>query len=81
MGKHDKLIAKVLRGTSDGNIAFDDVRGMLRHLGFDERIRGSHHLYRREGVEEKINVQRAGNSQAISSKTDSRNTTEISFSR
>jgi len=61
MGKHDKLIAKVLRGTSDGNIAFDDVRGMLLHLGFDERIRGSHHLYRREGVEEKINVQRAGN--------------------
>jgi len=34
---------------------------MLLHLGFEERIRGSHHLYRKEGIEEKINVQRDGN--------------------
>lgn len=61
MGKHDKLIEKVLRGTSDTNIAFDDLRGLLIHLGFDERIRGSHHMYRKEGIEEKINMQRAGN--------------------
>lgn len=61
MTKHDKLIAKVLRGTSDANIAFDDIRSMLLNLGFDERIRGSHHIYRKEGIEEKINMQRAGN--------------------
>ena len=61
MGKHDKLIEKVLRGASDANIAFDDIRGLLLHLGFDERIRGSHHIYRKEGVEEKINMQRAEN--------------------
>ncbi|MDZ7803411.1 hypothetical protein [Thiohalophilus sp.] len=52
---------KILRGASDANIAFDDIRGMLLHLGFDERIRGSHHVYRKEGVEEKINMQRSGN--------------------
>jgi hypothetical protein len=43
MGKYDKLIDKILRGTSDANILFDDLRGMLTRLGFDERIRGSHH--------------------------------------
>lgn len=56
MGKHEKVIEKILRGTSDANIAFDDIRGMLLHLGFDERIRGSHHVYRKEGIEEKINL-------------------------
>ena len=61
MGKHGKVMENVLRGTSDANIAFDDIRGMLLHLGSDERIRGSHHVYRKEGVGEKINMQRAGN--------------------
>ena len=50
----------ILRGTSDANMAFDDIRGLLLHLGFEERIRGSHHLYRKEGIAEKINLQRSG---------------------
>lgn len=61
MGKHDKIMEKILRGVSDANIAFQDIRGMLLYMGFDERIRGSHHVYRKEGIEEKINIQRAGN--------------------
>ena len=61
MGKQDKVIDAILRGKSDANIAFEDIRGLLLHLGFDERIRGSHHLYRKEGIDEKINIQRAGN--------------------
>ena len=32
---------------------------MLR-LGFTERVRGSHHIFRREGVRELINLQRDG---------------------
>lgn len=60
MGKHDKLIDRILRGSSDASIRFDDLRGLLGQLGFDERIRGSHHVYRREGVEEKFNLQRDG---------------------
>ena len=60
MGKYEKVIDKILRGTSDANITFDDIRGMLLYLGFEERIRGSHHMYRKEGVEEKINIQRSG---------------------
>jgi len=29
-------------------------------MGFDERIKGSHHIYRKQGIEEKINLQRDG---------------------
>lgn len=61
MGKHEKLLRMILRGASDANVAFDDVRSLLLHLGFEERVRGSHHLYRKEGVMEKINLQRSGN--------------------
>jgi predicted RNA binding protein YcfA (HicA-like mRNA interferase family) len=46
-----------LRGTSDANIRFDDLCRLLRRLGFDERIRGSHHIFRKQGVEERINLQ------------------------
>jgi len=30
-------------------------------LGFEKRVKGSHHLFRRAGVEERINLQREGN--------------------
>ena len=51
----EKLLEKILRGTSDANISFDGLRRVLKHLGFSERIRGSHHIYFREGVEEILN--------------------------
>ncbi len=60
MAKYDDLLARILRGTSDANIAFNDLRQLLRRLGFEERIRGSHHMFRKAGVEEKINLQREG---------------------
>ena len=55
-----KNIARRLRSIGDANIPFDDLRSLLLRLGFEERIRGSHHIYRKEGVEEKINLQREG---------------------
>ena len=58
MGKYDKLLFQILRGTSDTNIGFDDLRQLLLRLGFEERKRGSHHTFRKEGIEEKINLQR-----------------------
>jgi hypothetical protein len=58
MSKYDKLLLQILRGTSDANISFDDLCQLLRHLGFEERTRGSYHIFRRQGVEEKINLQR-----------------------
>ena len=60
MAKYDALLDRILRGTSDANIAFNDLRQLLRRLGFEERIRGSHHIFRKAGVEEKINLQLEG---------------------
>ncbi|MDX6383367.1 MAG: hypothetical protein QOK48_940 [Blastocatellia bacterium] len=61
MSMYDKLLAQILRGSSDANIAFNDLRRLLTNMGFDERIRGSHHIFRRAGIIEKINLQRDGN--------------------
>jgi predicted RNA binding protein YcfA (HicA-like mRNA interferase family) len=58
MGKNDKLVRKILSGSSDANIDFDELRYLLKRLGFEERIKGSHHVFRKPGVEEKINLQR-----------------------
>ena len=60
MGKYDKLIFQILRGLSDANIEFDDLFRLLKHLGFEVRIRGSHHVFRKHGVAEKVNLQRQG---------------------
>lgn len=60
MAKHKKTLEKVLRGTSDANIPFDDLCKLLNRLGFDERIRGSHHIFVKGGVEEILNLQPKG---------------------
>jgi predicted RNA binding protein YcfA (HicA-like mRNA interferase family) len=60
MGKYDKLIFKILRGTSDTNIGFGEIRDLLLKLGFEERTRGSHHIFRKTGIEERINIQKDG---------------------
>jgi hypothetical protein len=60
MDKHEKLLLKILSGAADANIQFDDLCGLLRHLGFDVRIKGSHHMFRNRTVMEKINLQRDG---------------------
>jgi hypothetical protein len=57
VAKHEKTLLQVLRGTSDSNVVFDELRSLLRHLGFDERIRGSHHIFTKEFVEEILNLQ------------------------
>lgn len=58
MTRHERLRQTILGGRADANIRFDDLRALMQNLGFEERIRGSHHLYRREGVVEKVNLQR-----------------------
>jgi hypothetical protein len=61
MGNLEKLIFQILNGKADANIRFIDLCGLLIHLGFEERIKGSHHIFRKSGVEEKINLQKDGN--------------------
>ena len=54
------LVEKILRGRSDASIRFTELCALLRDMGFTERTRGSHHLYRKPGIAEKINLQRDG---------------------
>jgi HicA toxin of bacterial toxin-antitoxin, len=60
MGRHDQLLAQLLGGRADANVGFEAMCALLRRLGFQERTRGSHHVFRRTGVEELINLQRDG---------------------
>ena len=55
-----KTLQRVLSGTSDAAIRFDDLRQLLLNLGFEMRVRGSHHIFRKAGIEEKVNLQREG---------------------
>ncbi len=58
MGKRRKLFGRIVRKGPDTNIPFEQARTLLQHLGFSERISGSHHVFVREGVEELITLQR-----------------------
>ena len=60
MTRNERLLRRILSGRADANIRFTDLRALMQYLGFDERIRGSHHVYRKEGIVEKINLQRHG---------------------
>jgi predicted RNA binding protein YcfA (HicA-like mRNA interferase family) len=51
------ILGKILSGLSDKNIKFNEFRNLLIKLGFDERIKGSHHIFVRTDVEEIINLQ------------------------
>ncbi len=61
MGHHESLISLILKGTSDANLSFEELCHLLKGLGFEERIRGSHYIFRKPGIVERINLQRDGN--------------------
>ena len=61
MSKFEKLIQKILSGTSDRNIEFNELCRLLTTLGFEERIKGSHHIYFKSGITEIINLQPLNN--------------------
>jgi len=60
MATYRKLLERLLSGHSDANIRFDDLRNLLARLGFEERSRGSHHIFVKSGVEDMINLQKEG---------------------
>jgi predicted RNA binding protein YcfA (HicA-like mRNA interferase family) len=60
MAKLDKLLLQILSGKADANIRFADLCALMRHLGFTERKRSSHHIFRRPDIEELVNLQRSG---------------------
>ncbi len=54
------LLERIARGESDASIPFDDLRNLLRRLGFEERSKGSHFIFRRADVDERVNLQSDG---------------------
>ncbi len=60
MSRHERLVRTLLRGRSDANIRFDALRALMRYLGFEERVRGSHHIFDKEGIVEIVNLQGRG---------------------
>jgi HicA toxin of bacterial toxin-antitoxin, len=52
-----KLLAKILSGRADQNVLFDELVALLKHLDFQVRTTGSHHIFSREGVVEILNLQ------------------------
>ena len=60
MSKHAKLLERILLGNSDANIPFDGLCLLLQRLGFQMRVRGSHHIFACDGVEEILNLQPRG---------------------
>ena len=51
------MLDRVLSGLADKNIRFQDLRRLLSDLGFSVRIKGDHHIFYKEGIEEIINLQ------------------------
>jgi len=55
-----KIIAKILSGTADKNINFKDLCALLSYLGFEERVKGDHHIFTKDDVDEILNIQPKG---------------------
>jgi len=60
MDRADKILDQVLRGTADANVSFADLCRLLLRLGFAERVRGGHHIFWKDGVQEILNLQAKG---------------------
>ncbi|MDN5848134.1 MAG: type II toxin-antitoxin system HicA family toxin [Nitrococcus sp.] len=61
MGKYAKLREKILAGSADDNVEFSALCKLLIRLGFDERVKGDHHIFTRDGIDEIINLQPKAN--------------------
>ncbi len=49
-----------MSGRSDSNIRFSELCSLLDTLGLESRIKGSHHIYWKEGLPEILNIQPLG---------------------
>ena len=64
MSNWDKLLKRILSGQADANIDFGDLCGLLRRMGFDERIEGDHHIFTKPDFPVIINIQPEKNGKA-----------------
>ena len=60
MGRYGKQMQQILSGRQDTSVHFSELVSLLQTLGFSLRIKGSHHIFYRNGIEEIINIQPDG---------------------
>ena len=59
MSKRLKFLMQLVNPAQTSNLDFDALVNLLLFLGFDQRVRGSHHIFTKSGLEEIINLQPA----------------------
>ena len=60
MGKYEKLLTTILTGRSDQSIRFSELVHLLCIMGFNERVKGDHHIFYKTEIEEILNLQPKG---------------------
>lgn len=55
MIKLEKLVAKILNGK---NVSYDDAENLLLHLGFQLKIRASHHNFRKPQYHRTLSIKK-----------------------
>ena len=57
--KKQKLLGKILR--SNHNVSFDEFVSLVEAFGFKlDRVSGSHHIFKRDGLHALVNIQNVG---------------------
>lgn len=57
MSKFERTLLKILSGSSDKDISFSELCSVLKYMGFQQRIKGSYHIFFKDGIEEIFNIQ------------------------
>ena len=60
MSRLEKLLERLRDPQRDGTWDFSELCQLLQRLGFEMRIAGSHHFFRKTGLTEAINLQPRG---------------------
>jgi predicted RNA binding protein YcfA (HicA-like mRNA interferase family) len=59
MSREEKLLQRLRDPQRDAGWDFTELCKLLQRLGFEMRISGSHHFFRKSGIPEAINLQPA----------------------
>ena len=57
MDRYQKLFEHIIMRKGDANIPFSGICQLLCRIGFHERIKGDHHIFTLNYIEEIINLQ------------------------
>ena len=60
VSRRGKFFERLMEGRADAAMDFERLCELLRWIGFDEHVRGDHHVFSMAGIAERINLQPAG---------------------